>query len=86
MYFVYREGLDFRNSPGRGYRIGYAISEDLYNWERRDSQSGIQYSDSGWDSTMHHYPHVFQIDQKYYMTYNGNDFGRYGFGIAILEE
>jgi predicted GH43/DUF377 family glycosyl hydrolase len=86
MYFVYREGLDFRNSPGRGYRIGYAISEDLYNWKRRDSESGIQYSDSGWDSTMHHYPHVFQIDQKYYMTYNGNDFGRYGFGIATLEE
>jgi predicted GH43/DUF377 family glycosyl hydrolase len=86
MYFVYREGLDFRNSKGRGYRIGYATSKDLYEWERKDSESGIEYSDSGWDSTMHHYPHVFEVDGTYYMTYNGNDFGRYGFGLAILEE
>jgi hypothetical protein len=35
---------------------------------------------------MHHYPHVFNIGKEYYMTYNGNDFGRYGFGIAKLEK
>jgi len=86
MYFVYREGLDFRDSPGRGYKIGYATSKNLFDWERKDSESGIQYSNLGWDSTMHHYPHVFQLEGKYYMTYNGNDFGKYGFGIAILEE
>jgi len=86
MYFAYREGLDFRNSPGRGYKIGYATSKDLFDWIRKDSESGIEYSNSGWDSTMHHYPHVFQLEGKYYMTYNGNDFGKYGFGIAILEE
>ena len=86
MYFAYREGLDFRDSPGRGYKIGYATSKNLFDWERKDSESGIQYSNLGWDSTMHHYPHVFQLEGKYYMTYNGNDFGKYGFGIAILEE
>jgi predicted GH43/DUF377 family glycosyl hydrolase len=86
MYFAYREGLDFRNSPGRGYKIGYATSKDLFDWIRKDSESGIEYSNSGWDSTMHHYPHVFQSEGKYYMTYNGNDFGKCGFGIAILEE
>jgi predicted GH43/DUF377 family glycosyl hydrolase len=86
MYFVYREGTDFRNIPGRGYKIGYATSTDLFNWERKDFQAGIEYSESGWDSTMHHYPHVFNIDSKYYMIYNGNDFGKYGFGLAILEE
>lgn len=84
MYFVYREGVDFRTSPGRGYKIGYATSIDLINWERDDNSAGIEYSETGWDSTMHHYPHVFEVDGNYYMTYNGNEFGKYGFGLAIL--
>jgi len=85
MYFVYREGLDFRNTPNRGYKIGYATSIDLITWLRKDEDAGIEYSEFGWDSTMQHYPHVFQIDEKFYMTYNGNDFGKYGFGLAELE-
>ncbi len=86
MYFVYREGLDFRTIPGRGYKIGYATSIDLFNWERKDEEAGISYSESGWDSTMHHYPHVFELNGNYYMTFNGNDFGKYGFGLAVLEQ
>lgn len=85
MYFAYREGLDFRNIPGRGYKIGYATSLDLINWERKDNEAGIEYSENGWDSTMHHYPHVFELNGKHYMLYNGNDFGKYGLGLAILE-
>lgn len=86
MYFVYREGLDFRTIFGRGYKIGYATSHDLYHWERNDVAAGIDYSIEGWDSKMHHYPHVFDVDGQYYMTYNGNDFGKFGFGLAILEK
>jgi predicted GH43/DUF377 family glycosyl hydrolase len=86
MYFAYREGLDFRNIPGRGYKIGYATSTDLINWERKDKEAGIEYSETGWDSTMHHYPHVFEVNGTHYMTFNGNDFGKYGFGLAILEQ
>jgi len=86
MYFAYREGVDFRTLPGRGYKIGYAFSDDLINWTRDDDKSGIGYSETGWDSTMHHYPHVFELDGAHYMIYNGNDFGKYGFGLAILED
>ena len=86
MYFAYREGLDFRNTPGRGYKIGYATSSNLLDWERKDEEAGISYSEEGWDSTMHHYPHVFELDGNHYMTFNGNDFGKYGFGLAILED
>lgn len=86
MYFIYREGVDFRNILGRGYKIGYATSSDLINWERKDEESGIGYSESGWDSSMQHYPHVFEIEGKWYMLYNGNEFGKYGFGLAILED
>ena len=86
MYFVYRHGVDFRSAPGRGYKIGYAHSDDLINWTRDDENSGIEYSEEGWDSTMHHYPHVFELDGFHYMVYNGNDFGKYGFGLAILDD
>lgn len=86
MYFVYREGLDFRDIPGRGYKIGYATSNNLLDWDRRDSEAGIEYSEKGWDSKMQHYPHVFKVGENYYMTFNGNDFGKYGFGLAILEK
>jgi predicted GH43/DUF377 family glycosyl hydrolase len=85
MYFVYRHGLDFRTTPGRGYKIGYAYSDDLINWIRDDDNAGIGYSKEGWDSTMQHYPHVFKVDNTHYMLYNGNDFGKYGFGLAVLE-
>jgi predicted GH43/DUF377 family glycosyl hydrolase len=84
MYFSYRYGLNFRNND-RGYRIGYAWSKDLFTWTRDDANAGIDLSDSGWDSTDMHYPHVFECDGKLYMLYNGNEFGRYGFGLAQLE-
>lgn len=85
MYFAYRHGFNFRTSPGRGYKIGYAYSNDLINWTRDDDNAGIEYSEEGWDSNMHHYPHVFELDGNHYMLYNGNEFGKYGFGLAILE-
>lgn len=85
MYFTYRYALDFRNKD-RGYRIGYAYSRDLHEWTRDDKNAGIVLSESGWDSEMHHYPHVFELDGNHYMLYNGNDFGRYGLGLAILEK
>lgn len=83
MYFAYRHNFDYRNNE-RGYRIGYAHSQNAVDWVRDDSQAGIDLSSDGWDSQMHHYPHVFNVDDKWYMLYNGNDFGRYGFGLAIL--
>jgi hypothetical protein len=33
---------------------------------------------------MHHYPHVFELNNKLYMLYNGNEFGKYGLGLAEL--
>lgn len=86
MYFCYRCGLDFRNQKGRGYSIGYAYSDDLFDWSRDDSLSGIEMSDTGWDSEMMSYPSIKEIDGKIYMFYCGNHFGRDGFGYAELVE
>ena len=86
MVFCYRQATDFRKNKQRGYRIGYAFSDDLSNWIRDDDNVGIDFSEVGWDSDMLCYPHIFHCNDKIYMLYNGNEFGRYGFGLAILEQ
>lgn len=84
MFFIYRHAIDFRKNKNRGYRIGYAFSKDLNIWERDDKNVGIDVSDNGWDSDMLCYPNVFECEGNIYLLYNGNEFGRYGFGLAIL--
>jgi hypothetical protein len=84
MFFCYRESFDFRQTTGRGYRIGHAWSDDLDHWVRDDDQPQLTGTPDDWDSDMQCYPHVFQCDEKIYLLYNGNEFGRYGFGLAEL--
>lgn len=85
MFFCYRESFDFRNAKGRGYRIGHAWSDDLSNWTRDDDNPELKGSPGTWDSDMQCYPHVFESDGKVYLLYNGNNFGRHGFGLAELQ-
>ncbi len=84
MWFSYRRGLKFRNFEG-GYRIGYAYSRDLVNWNRDDSKAGIARSNVGWDSEMICYPNIIELHNKTVMFYCGNYFGKSGFGYAELE-
>jgi hypothetical protein len=84
MFFCYRESFDFRKTAGRGYRIGHAWSDDLINWTRDDENLVLDGSIAEWDGEMQCYPHVFESDNKIFMLYNGNEFGRYGFGLAEL--
>lgn len=85
MFFCYRYSTGYR-SHERGYRIGYARSNDMLHWERDDEIAGIDVSPSGWDSEMVSYPHVFELDGSIYMMYLGNQVGRHGFGLAVLED
>lgn len=85
MFFSYRYATNFKNKQ-RGYKIGYAFSDDGIHWERKDEKAGIELAKTGWDSEMHHYPHIFEVDNKIYMIYNGNEFGKYGLGLAELTE
>jgi len=43
-------------------------------------------SESGFDSEMVCYPFVFVREDKRYLLYNGNAFGREGIGLAVYEE
>lgn len=85
LFFCYRESFDFRKCKGRGYRIGHAWSDDLAGWRRDGEHPLLEGSPGEWDSDMQCYPHVFECDGKIYLLYNGNEFGRYGFGLAALE-
>lgn len=85
MFFCYRQSSDFRKNRDRAYRIGHAYSDDLLNWTRDDENPLLNVTTGDWDSEMLCYPHVFECDGKVYLLYNGNEFGRYGFGLAVLE-
>ncbi|OUX33633.1 MAG: hypothetical protein CBE24_02085 [bacterium TMED264] len=78
MWFSYRGGLNSK------YKIGYAKSNNGLNWKLDLDNSGIQKSESGWDSEMLCYPHIFQHKSNLYMLYNGNGYGETGFGLALL--
>lgn len=85
MFFCYRESFDFRTNSDRGYRIGHAWSVDLVNWQREDRLHGLEPTPGTWDSDMNCYPNVFECDGRIYLLYNGNAFGRDGFGAAVLQ-
>ncbi len=68
---------------GTAYRIGYAESHDGLVWERDDAAAGLEASGDGWDSEMVAYPFVFDHDGSRYLLYNGNGYGRTGFGVAV---
>lgn len=80
MYYSYRD------APGStGYRIGYAESADSLNWTRMDNEVGLDTSPGEWDSDMLCYAWPFDHAGRRYMLYNGNGYGRSGFGVAMLE-
>lgn len=84
LVFCFRHSSDFRTNPKRGYKLGYSYSKDLKNWIRDDAKLNLNLPDEGWDSGMMCYPHLFKVENQIYLLYNGNNFGKYGFGAAKL--
>ncbi len=86
MFFCYRQSFDFRTNQGsrlshRPCLVGRSACTGRGTTTIRCSTS----RPGDWDSDMLCYPHVFECDGKVYLLYNGNEFGRYGFGLAVLE-
>ena len=77
MWYSYRGNKD-------KYKIGYAEADNLDKWIVKESNFSC--SESGWDSEMVCYPYVFEYNDKLYMLYNGNGYGKTGIGLAVLEE
>lgn len=85
MWYTYRGASDYRTNKANSYRIGYAESTDGKVFERMDEKFEFDVAESGWDSIMQTYPHVIKFDNKYWVFYNGNTFGKSGFGYATFE-
>jgi hypothetical protein len=73
-------------SKSKGYRLGYARSNDGRNWTRLDSELNFEVGIEAWENESVCYPCVIDIKGKRYMFYNGNGNGRTGFGVAVWEE
>lgn len=84
MIFCHRDSFGFRTDREKAYRIGMAWSDDLVNWTRDDEHTGIAVTPGAWDGDMMCYPHIFAIGERICLLYNGNEFGRSGFGLAEL--
>jgi len=84
MAFCFRQPSKFRENPKRGYRLGFAESQDLNHWSRIEKE--VQIEHSTWDSEMQCYPYVFKNDGNLKVLYNGNQFGKHGFGLLCETE
>jgi hypothetical protein len=86
MFYSYRSATAYRTDPERSYRLGHAESVDGLNWIRKDKEVGLEKSASGWDSEMIEYSFVYAHRGQKYLFYNGNGFGKSGFGYAMFTE
>lgn len=86
-YMIYsKRSTDNYRRKGKGtYRLLTAKSNDLKNWVNTNEIENINPTKEGWDSEMICYPNVLKIGNRYLLFYNGNGFGKTGFGYAELE-
>jgi len=82
LFYCFRGSDDFRDGTD-SYKIGYAYSKNLTEWNRKDNIifAGVK---ENWDANMMAYPSILSTGNKTYMFYNGNGFGKSGFGFAEL--
>lgn len=75
-----------RRKSLRAYRMGHAISEDGVSWQRWDGRMGLDITPGAFDSDAIMYAAPIRIGEAVYCYYNGNDFGRDGFAVAIRDD
>lgn len=85
MWFSPRGPIGYREKGGQHYMLDYAESFDGENWERKSNKLNLSTSEDGWDSEMIAYASVIKQNGCYYMLYNGNNFGKTGFGYAVFK-
>lgn len=73
-----------RRSMSGAYQLGYAVSVDGSSWERRDGEAGLGLGAPGaFDSEMVGLAGLIETEHGTYLFYNGNGYGRTGFGVAV---
>jgi len=82
----YRMFYSIRRRSFRSYRLGYAESFDGCMWQRMDHKLNLDVTPGSFDSDAIMYAAPIEVDGQLYVFYNGNQFGRDGFAVAVLEE
>lgn len=82
----YRLFYSVRRRSFGAYRLGYAESDDGKAWRRMDDKLNLDVTSGSFDSDAIMYAAPIQVGNNLYVFYNGNDFGREGFAVALLEE
>ncbi len=76
---------DFRAGQPQGYRLICARSADRRSWTRDPDALVIDDAGAGdWDAGMRCYPWLVEDGDRRFLFFNGNDFGRHGFGVGEL--
>lgn len=82
MAFSARKKFDFRKNKKNSYRIKFATSNNLVDWEREKKiELTLPSNKEEFDSEMMAYPYLIKYKKTIYFFYNGNDFGKTGIGI-----
>ena len=79
-----RKKTMFYSYRGKNYKIGYA-EKSKDKWIRKDNLKIIRSTDL-FDNQMNEYGSVVSYKDKYFMFYNGNNYGEKGVGIAELKK
>jgi hypothetical protein len=81
----YRMFYSVRRRSYGAYRLGYAESPNGHVWTRMDERLNLDVTQGSFDSQAIMYAAPIEIRNQLYVFYNGNDFGRDGFAVAVLE-
>jgi len=84
MLYSKRDLRGFRNDKSKGYRAGFAFSTDGIKWNRADHLLDFEPSKSYWDGETISYPVFHQQNDRTFIFYNGNGFGKTGFGAVEI--
>jgi hypothetical protein len=82
----WRMFYSIRRKSFGAYRLGYAESDDGKHWRRMDDHLNLNVSPGSFDSDAIMYAAPIELGGKLYVFYNGNQFGRDGFAVAVLEQ
>ena len=87
--FIWQEGGQTVMYLSRRLESGYYLIKGIKNPKGQwnfNNEEVIPRSKQGWDSEMICFSSIFCADNKEYLLYNGNNFGRDGFGMAIRDK
>jgi hypothetical protein len=79
-----RKAENYRTNKKASYRICYSESIDGINWKDNSHNLNFVKSKNGWDCLMNEYCTIFQNEEGTQMVYNGDGFGKTGFGYATI--